>query len=317
VKSKAWLGLLLLVLVAGQGMAVREPKTKLMSACETMWFANGVSPDAGYAGCSFLGITELEAVTDAYGNCVPDGDSLVVVGKDADDYRFMALLSFDISALPDSAVITEAKLYLRVASTLGTASASVYSLGLSRMLAPFNSGASLANRRSSPDTAWAGTTGDPFDPLGGSAEIFGGASASMGGANDGYANVLGRVVNTLSGALNFGLADSVFDGRYISPPAECFLPTRSPTLKYHVLAVGAPCTEGWFSVDVTDAVRRWHTGAWANYGWAIQPTAFVVGNTITFRSACSIHPQVHPKLLVKYLYATTGLGRQRTVAGME
>ncbi len=309
--------LLFVGIPAGLAVAEVEPNTKLFSYCEQMWFCNGVGPDAGYDGCLFR---EMDAgrPDSTLGDCKGAGDTTVVVGR-VSTTKHYGLLSFDISAIPDSAVVVWAKLYVKLQSSAGTTQNKVENLSLVRLLRPWNEMATWNTSEGFDDPeldeVWG--AGGASDTLG-TGSFFGGVDARVDGSNRGYKTPGTYVVATLSGALNYSTPDSIYE----SPPPgasvdiDSWPVIGSTSTGYSVLGT-PPVTPGWVGFDVLRDVKNWHTGNWANYGWRM-----IWGGTNgmywTLYGNCSTVMH-RPRLLVKYLYAVPGDGggRRRGSFGVD
>ena len=294
--------------LVGQNVnAAREPKTKMFSGVEQMWFCNGLYPDAGYTGCKFHYMCQ-DSPTSVMLDGSPAGDTLAVIGSTATGWD-IGLLYFDISALPDSAVVTESRLYLKVQSFVTTNSA-VYPYRVIRLLLPFDDTATWERRcTGAADTLWHDAAAN--DTVGVRTSAFGIANLNFPSAQLLHANAF-YGSKTLCGTPIASFTDSLYDGFEANGDdannAESELSTRHVTLWKR----SGTASPAWDDVDVTQCVRNWHTGAWRNCGWRLLfgTLAAPATKNISVYSNLSTTGN-RPRLLVKYMVASAASTSRR------
>jgi hypothetical protein len=305
--------------------------TKLYSQCETKWLCNGVEPDAGYTGCTFREITlgASGVLADStLGDSKPASDSVVVIGRVAAVKHF-GMLRFDLSPIPDSAVVAEARLYVTVLSTAGTSISRPEMLYFCRVMRDWDTGVTWNTRLRYANGALVDTTwlvAGAADTAG-NGDYYGGIASSILTRNCAYHTPGTHAVAMVAQELNWSTPDSVFQdiGEDSVSTADIDSWGLTGASSTSLSFTGAsPMAVGRVAIDVTRDVRNWHTGNWANDGWKMRWTGT---NACYFTLGSSDSPTLNnrPRLLVKYLFAepfppdtvTVTLGRRHVVAGME
>jgi len=264
------------------------------SGITSMTFQNGVAPTSGYTGCADTFIAA--AVTDSSKN-FGAGDSLKVssaawTGNQPGLHR--TLLGFDISALPDSAVITQAYLYLY--QCLGATGASTDTLHVYRLGKAWVEGSGGNGGTVSTTTArWQcyGTAAQKWAAVGAGLKShrFRYPAASFGVSVDSAvtASFYGTDTQTTGGAN--------FDVPFVAD-AMNVLYTGAGTLR-----------QGWQVFDVTHLVRLWHIGQINNEGMLIEQHNTTNNKLFAFWSSSAVVNGLkvyRPKLVVQYFDPTSG-----------
>lgn len=274
-----------------------DPQTGI----ESLSFQNGVSPSAAYSGCTDTWLDSNNTTTNNDGS-----DLTVALNTDT------SLLRFDIDAIPDNAVIAYAELRLSM-------TAETFAFGSDTRLQCYR----VMRDWVEDEATWAARK----DPVADSTWSSAGAlDASTNLALFGEAG--GKEVDTRLGnydtdwdrsTLTFG-ADSLFSG-YASDDIDiCCANDDYGGAGLQVDGVVAEGTDvpKRVRVRVTDLVRGWHTGIWANYGLALADIAQVMTASVTFADSEDATTADRPELIVYYRYATVssgGSGGTGTIAG--
>lgn len=305
---KKLLVLIVCVLWATLARADWHPQTTYPDGTETMWFENGRKPDAGYDGCVFIGMDSADDTVTS-GDCSPAADTTLTIGRGAAASRQAALLKFDISALPDNAVIVEAKVYLFVASVSGAVAATADLFAFTPMAVDWDATACWyckSDCGEAEELEW-GSAGAldtsrviPDFPV---VAVPARSSESSTAAQWLVADTTTLVFPTIDGSPNYSISDSLYDG------VDAVFDTWSPitgddtSLRWKVIV---PIKPGFVGNLVTKTVESWHRGTMANHGWRLgyQTRA---STSITMRTNCAGFG-CRPRLMVKYLYAEAGTG---------
>lgn len=271
------------------------------SGITTMTFQNGVSPTSGYTGCEDTFLKEADPGR-TWGN-----SSYIRCGGDgAGGQEYTPLLKFDISALPDSAIILRARIWVYQSSAV--AGADIPSIHVYRSFYPWTEGALSDSTSSTAVATWTTrVSGSNWSTAGAQAEMANNNSASwQASGND--TSATGTVMtgsDTLNWAASIGSFDRPFD----------------PILKR--MSRGAASTnsrKGWVTFDVTHQVELWHVGANTNNGLIFQADedAYAMTGVLWWRSSEFANVLYRPKLEVTYFDPTagsSGAGTGRQIVG--
>lgn len=292
------------------------------SGLTSMTFQNGVLPTAGYAGISD---TRLDAVdTDRnFGS----GALLYIGGPSATGGQQTTLFSADLSALPDSAVVYRARLWMYQVSRV--ASTNAPDISLFRLYNPFTvgTGDSTASATGSAGATWSYRT---------SGVAWGGAGATTRGANTINDNSWSSMqalaaTDTAVGTTAFAGSDTT-DGSSTSD-------TPTYGVSYRLTKAGSAAGNqyykqtGWVSFDITTLVRQAVNGslrtkfpvqtcAWAMVGdeflgAAVTGLLIYPSSDYTYLAGVGKGGKVYrPKIIVEYFDPTSGSsGGGRRVIG--
>lgn len=310
-----WLWLLLL-----PGLAIAGSLPYEFSGVQQMTFRNGVSPDASYSGMLLQQINQ-KAKTTSYATW-----TYAALGDTVGSARKRVLWKCDLSALPDSAVITEAK--LRLLLGYSTVSSQFRIQGY-RILMPWTSSATWNTRGTATDSTWTVTNAAAAAANWGLADSMGtapargtvtlvqglddkwpatGEEANFGGREGGgYYTAAG--VDSVYHTVGVGLAAAASWARTAWPLFDV-------GVKTHASQLNDTC---WVEIDVTDAVRKWHTKLWANHGLLLTAVGIDAKDDSSFdydtSSLVSQRPRIvstaytyrksrRPALVVRYVVAT-------------
>ncbi len=235
----------------------------VFSGVETMTFQNGFSPTLEYAGIVLVGISS-DSTGVTKGNMSWPGDSLVYVGDVGDAAgQDRILVSIDLSALPDSAVVIDATIYLlKTASSVPIAEHP--QVGVHRLFRPFEETASWLKRKLTPaDTLWV-----PAGAMAGSAgaqwpSLYGAANYTVRSPRI-EINTTATTMPTYAGVKIACGSDSLWYGYSQSVQGDALL--SADAIAQARWTVGQSITECWVPIDITHLVTMWHQGFWANYG---------------------------------------------------
>ena len=282
---------------------------------QTMTFQDGVAPTSGYAGSEFTFICSAAADS---GKNFGAADTLYVsngayTGPFHAGFNKM-LGKFDISALPDSAVIVRARIWLyQIGGATGTTSDT---LQFSRIYPPWTEGTGAqAGTASVASATWTTrhANDSPADVFTGGA-WFGNGATLIGSGSLGAFWISGSdssVTPSMSGA-------DTADVKISSLTADI---TAFP-FGYTFAKTGAPATSkaGWVAVDCTRQVRLWHIGANTNNGFLVNLHNNVTSNkAFKYFSDNYANKSYRPKLVVEYVDPETlessGTGSVRRVVG--
>ena len=301
------------------------------SGITSMTFQNGVAPTSGYTGCADTYIRPGAALADT-GKNYGASDSLKLSAPSATtSLENRILIKFDISALPDSAIITGAQLWLyqnapNATATINDSSAIV----VYRIMDRWNEGTGTNASPTAPPHSGAcwtrrlGQNGKPWNVAGAKAILntHGGFTQWWPGTGMTF-----RDSSATPGA--FAGADTV----YSSAAAGAFF-TGSPDVVSSATSRSLPKFGstaarrfGWTIIDVTHQVERWHIGANENNGFLLALPAFSAQTTqFTYYSSnstkvlnASSGPVYRPKLVVQFFDpepSSGTTGRRNMGAGM-
>jgi hypothetical protein len=308
-KVLKWLWMVLPVLLMG----ATHPSPTWNSGIETIKFRYGVLPDASYTSCTMTRVKQDSTTTNYSSRTnLRTGPT---TGTSDDEYL---LWKADISAIPDGAVIVDATLRLLVQSYgAGYSGVAIYDyIEAARVLFPYTlSEVTWAKRKGTPaDTVWEGST--PFlndysytMPSG----AYGLSSTGLGfmsGQGNFPASNIGWAYKREAGIPTAVGTDSVFSGYGLTSLKAAVSRIDGCGSWFRPKATASASTAGWIELDVTKAVRMWHSNSWANHGLVIRPLPElqVATQQFTVRSHNYSTSAGRPMLIVRYLYATPGGG---------
>lgn len=281
-------GLALLAAALALGVADAGNPTRY-SGVTTMTFQNGVAPTVGYAGCEDTFLKEAD-IGRNWGN----SNYIRCGGDGIGGQEYTPLIKFDISALPDSAVIIQARLWFYQASTVAIADSP--ELAVYRSYYPWTEGSGSDSASTTSAATWTTrVSGSNWTLSGAQSESATNASATWQASGSDTATV-GTVFvgsDTLNHVSVIGLADRPKDAIH----------TRLPRASAATLS-----RKGWFSMDVTHQVELWHNGANTNNGFIIQAdeTGFAVTGVLWWYSSEWSYKLRRPKLEITYFDPTAG-----------
>jgi hypothetical protein len=279
---------------------------------ETIVFRNGSHPDAGYQGITLRGMNHANP-TVIYGDSTGPSakDISLVLGSAAwsDDERSI-LFKLDLSAIPDSAVVTDAflVLYTTCAAAAGDSCSGVAlgfrSLHIRRVIADWDATACWAY--SSGTTAW---------NSGGATDSLASWTTPYGGVGNATSFVGLYLHETVVGATWFGTRvaaslDSLLDDSGFAAPADA-LPLR--TVQFRWPGDGYvdtnPCG---LRINITQEVEHWHNGSWENNGLLLEIDPWLQeAGYLAFATDYNSDPLKAPFVVVRYLYAVPGGGGRK------
>lgn len=283
--------------------AVGESAPTVFSGCETMIFRNGECPTPDYDGIRFYGI-DSESVFVTVGDLSYPGDSLVSLGDlNGDDNVKRATVRVELSALPDSAVIVDATLFLlRVVHGVGIGD--VPTMDVHRIFRAWDDAVSW-ERRKGADSLWAdaGVLGDY-----GYWDVFGSGGGIIKSPSNDYRTAWTELP-TFAGVPYAAGTDTIYSGysqvEGFDELDAFMVPDASESGRFHYQNNVA-----WVRVGLMDLVPRWHYRQWANHGFVLRmDDAAEVGDfTLSFRGC---YPDTtgggdpspwQPFVVVKYLH---------------
>lgn len=253
-----------LFLVPALALAGNSDVTEF-SGVEVYRFRNGVYPDASYTGMILQQINQ-KAKTTAHTTY-----TFAALGDTVGSARKRALWKCDISAIPDSAVIVSARLRLLVSTATTSGGFRVQGY---RIMLPWTSGATWNTRGTSPDSSWTSNNAAAASANWGLADSMGSAvnrgtsvTATLddrsrwpiAGSESGFTEREGGGYYTAAGF------DSIYSGTGIASSGS--LARMSVPVFDRAFTISSPTNDTcWISVNITDAVRKWHSHQWANHG---------------------------------------------------
>ena len=285
------------------------------SGLSTYVFQNGTASDGSasgsYSGCA---ATYIAARDGGAGRNRGGCDTLNVSSLAGTYGQQITLIKFDISDLPDDAIIWRARLWLYQINPSGTSvDATTYSqLAVYRLLLPFTEGPG----------ACAGAQNGYAD-----SDSAGGGIAWKASMLTPAIGASGKTASWITGTLTAADSSTVGAGGYAGVDtlsgypiiAYASLPADVPT---DVLAMAAwrngntaAKRLGSVTIDITDQARRWHNGMNLNNGVAVMDFGEVTTATIAFASDEYPYRLRRPKLVVEYVTPSSGSGAVRRVVG--
>ena len=251
------------------------------SGITSVTYQNGLD---GYTGTTDTYIAEIDSTLN-FGGC----DTLKVSYATWTGYQSgnkKTLIKFDISDLPDSAVITQA--YLQLYQYSNNAGANQDTLFLRR----------LVNAPDMGSGACTGTTG---------------SNAATWKDRDGGTAWISLGASSLSSTKAWYTTDSTLAGSYLGTDTmsvgsgiDAALDFESSTIAK--AGVGANNRYGWVVFNVAHQVRLWHIGANDNNGFIIATHNTGVDKDIQFYSSDYVGYTYRPKLIIQYFDPTSGGG---------
>lgn len=292
-------GLALLAAALALGVSEAGNGTRY-SGITTMTFQQGVSPTSGYAGCEDTFLKEADSGRDFGGNSY-----LRCGGDGAGGQSQTPLVKFDISALPDSAIILRARLWFY--QTSAVAGGDAPQMHVYRLFYPWTEGAGDSASSTSVATWTTRVSGSNWSTAGAKAELAINTSASWQASASDTATVTTVLVG--SDTLNHVSAIGAFDR-----------PTDPITKRSARGAAATNSRKGWFSIDITHQVELWHVGANTNNGVAIvaDEDVYAVTGVLYWCSSEFGYKLKRPKLEITYFDPTagsSGSGTGRQIVG--
>jgi len=250
--------LLMLCFIVGLMSTVSAIDNTYYSGVETYTFQNGYYPDANYTGIELATIYECTSATDYskynYGDSIPTlgfdsalGNADIEADAVFTDDIARTLFKVDISSLPDSFIITEAKVKFRAQYTSSAALGTIV-VGLHRVSKPWTEGTangahqdfSCSYDTAAVDVAW-------LTP----------------GLND--------VTHSVYGISRWNKSDNdpdaIFGTDSVYAPGGEIDRTNNSIISYSIARLGAAGAFRSFEFDITEFARNWHGGKWENDGF--------------------------------------------------
>lgn len=285
------------------------------SGITSMTFQDGVSPTAGYTGCADTYIRPGAASADT-GKNYGASDSLKLSAPSATtSLENRILISFDISALPDSAIITQAQLWLYQNAPAATVAINDSSaIAVYRIMDSWTEGTGTNGSPTAAPHATAcwnrrkGQQGKAWNTAGAKAILN-----THGGLTQWWPGTGMTVRDSATVTTSMVGADTLWNvsdnsGFWTGFP-DIVSSAGSRTLPKFGSTAGRRF--GWTIIDVTHQVDRWHIGANENNGFLLTLPAFSAQTTqFTFYSsdyaASEFAKKKRPKLVVYYFDPTSG-----------
>lgn len=289
------------------------------SGITSMTFQNGVAPTAAYAG---IADARIEALVDADINFGAN-KWLIVSGASATP-QSNVVMSADLSALPDSAIILRARLWLYQMSRVSSANSP--SLTLWRVYRPFTVG-----------------TGDSTASAAGAAGVtWNYRKSAIAWNGPGATGHEGQTIGSTWGAAALLAATDTTVGTTVfvgQDTLDTGAATTSDTPNKQIIARypkgGTAAGDqyykqtGWISFDITNAVRSVNSGAWAVNGFqfvitgdeeGLGRTGLMIYPSSDFTTGGNKGGKVYrPKIIVEFFDPATSSGtsgRRNMGAGM-
>lgn len=257
------------------------------SGITTTTFQQGVSPTSDYAGCEDTFISSNDSNANFGGS-----HYLRVGGEDAPLSFSTTLIRFDISALPDSAVIIRARLWFYQTSEVGAAEAP--DLHVYRIFNTWTEGTADSAATSTAATYNNRTT----------------VSWNTAGAKfEGPSNLLSTWQASGNDTATVGTVFTGTDTANYAPTLAAYDRPKDPLCKRTTRGSGAiNSRKGWLSLDVTHQVELWHVGANSNNGFLIQgdEEGYATPGELYWCSSEFPYALKRPKLEVTYFDPTSG-----------
>lgn len=278
----------------------------------TMTFQPGVAPTSDYTGCA---ATYIASRAGAGNGANRGGCDTLNVSSSAGTYgQQTVLIKFDISDLPDDAVINRARLWLYQINPAGSSvpPSEFSNLKFYRCNIPWTEGAGTCAGVQNGKADW--------DSAGGGLAWYTAGTAtsqsiprtyewiSWGGTNVDSTTV----VTTATGADTTTGYPTNSVAQVTDHPANAI--TVAPWRSGNTAAKRL----GWVVADITPQVVRWHQGRNNNYGVVIKDEGQTATATIAFASDDYAWKLRRPKLVVDYVVASTAAaasGNGRRVLG--
>lgn len=253
----------------------------------SMTFQDGVLPTAGYSGCEATYHTTGIAFADSgknFGAC----SILRVGGTLATEGESQTLIKFDVTGLPDSAVITNARLWL-------------YQIGPDTNMAPINFEALYVYRLFNAWTEGTGTCSGTTQAASADwSNRTGLAWSSVGAKTPGTANS-GRFWAPGTSTADSATAGSFYGSDSLSASTGDITLDKEASSAWKNGTVTARRL-GWININVTHQARLWHIGANPNNGLLIN----MYDSQSTYRLRFASDNYVtdirrRPKLIIDYI----------------
>lgn len=288
------------------------------SGITSMTFQNGVAPTSGYTGCADTYIRPGAALADT-GKNYGASDSLKLSAPSATtSLENRILIKFDISALPDSAIITSAQLWLYQNAPAATVAINDSSaITVYRVMDSWTEGTGTNGSPTAAPHASAcwnrrkGQQGAPWNVAGAK-----GILNTHGGFTQWWPGTGMTFRDSSAVPTSFAGADTVYNGLaggtfFTGTPDVVSAATSRSLPKFGSTAARR---FGWTIIDVTHQVERWHIGANENNGFLLALPAFSAQTTqFTYYSSnstkvlnASSGPVYRPKLVVQFFDPTSG-----------
>ena len=243
-----------------------EKAPTLFSGVERMVFRNGSHPTAEYAGITVVGM-DADSTAVTKGDMSFVGDSLVWVGAtEAEGTYNRALVSIDLSALPESSLVVRAILHLWTsdsqAGPTGLPQLSCY-----RLFRPFDAAPTWTNRKTetATDTAW--YVAGALSTLGQGPKwpAYGSAGAIVLAPRNEYRTSMTGLPTWKNFPLAMG-SDSLYSGysQITTLKDALCTPDMSEPGRFNYTSVFV-----WSSIDITRFVYHWHAKQWLNAGFVL------------------------------------------------
>jgi hypothetical protein len=287
----------------------------------TMTFQNGVAPTSGYTGCAstYIASRTVGAGPGNYGGC----DTLNISSPAGTYGTQSSLLRFDISALPDSAVIIRARLWMYQINP-STNVASTWpgeGLALFRMTSAWGEGpgACGGEQNGYVDNDSAAVS---FGASNGALWLSNGTSPASGQLGRFWVPMSGANMDSATLGTEFAGSDTL-TGRPLTGVSGIDHPADAESFTVWRAGTFAARRLGWVVLDVTRASRLWQSGAVNNNGVIVKADPNATA-TATIAFASDEYAWVHrrPKLVIDYLDPETlegsggsGGGSVRRVVG--
>ena len=257
------------------------------SGLTSMTFQNGVAPTAGYAGIADATIDADSATTNFGSNVALHAGG--VSGTTNLGGNCSTVMSVDLSALPDSAVIFRARLFLYQNSLVSAANA--VKIKMYELVNPFTENQVTWTVRK---TAINWTTAGAATRSPSATGVQWGASTSD--------TAVGTSITAYVGM------DTVGSGRYTIGSDTGTDPITSRSLKTGTGAATVLKCKGWTTYDITNLVRKGNNGVATLTSWVLVADEDAYGGTgvANWFSSDFANKAYRPKIIVEYFDPTSG-----------
>jgi len=264
---KKILSVVLMVLLAGYARGFTNPDPIKYSKVERYVFRNGVSPDAGFSGMTMLQINQNARTTNyKTWTFATLGDTAATSAP-----RFRTLWKCDVSAIPDSALVQRA--VLRVALAYST-SPTTFRIQGYRVLLDWTENATWNTRGLTPvDTTWtvnnasAGITNWGLADSILSMSDYRGSSLNLVSGHSGKwpINTSTNYSGMEGGYYTLAGIDSLHDSEQIP---STYAARENEALFDKLIQINGTILNDttWVEFDLTEAVAKWKSNHWANFG---------------------------------------------------
>lgn len=283
------------------------------SGITSMTFQDGVAPTSGYTGCADTYIRAGAASADT-GKNYGASDSLKLAGPSAASGEMRILISFDISALPDSAIITKAQLMLYQGAPNATLALNdSTTMNAYRVLNPWTEGTGTDGSPTGAPHATAcwnrrkGQQGAKWGTAGCKATMSSNGGVMQWWPGTGFTARDSASSNTLS---NYIGADTLYNGT-VGFFGSSLVDVPSYLTAKTGVKFGSTAARrfGYTILDVTHQVHLWHIGANENNGFVLtMPPYCTTTNQFGFVSSNATGFGIYrrPRLVVYYFDPTSG-----------